>query len=769
MQAAEFKPFITLQTASPNALIDIAEKVTALAAPTESANLKAQLTPYKNLPGTTPDGTIGLAIQTSSASPMGIDVLIVLPINNFAAFNIPNIEGWIDMLREGAQQEGSKYTFITPFGEIAAYQKTGYLVVATEGAAEFAATADPQTLFAGLDKFTLGIQVNIENLSQEDIEKILGHAAIIAALQGIEFDPEEFMEDMRECDGAAMWAQLADIASYTTGLTLDPKTLNVIGLTSIVPNKDSVLAEKFAKTKEALAKTKLGAFLPDTPQTVFSWHMIDYLTDRDIDQINKAWTVFDEGLMEGLLESIEDEDGEEEQAARLVEAVKLSLEYVRGVMDFFAQERLLDAAFWLDSEGTFISAMATGNAEKLAELDEILYGTLLNIFGGDAGKQFIEGKMKRDYETVAGYSISCVPNLLTDLPADTYLPEAVTGVVKDFPLSIFWAVKKGEALVYAAGLDFDKAEKTLKEVLGKTASPVPPKQTAAFALKPLGELLQKRVLPLLEKSGMAESDIAQGKAIFAKIAAADAGAKGVMTTEFTGDAFIQKMQWDGKLFSAFIDLFVQEGVMAARQAAKRMRCTDHIRQIVIAFHSYHDTHNAFPPLYIVDANGKPLHSWRVLILPYIEQTALYEAIRKDEPWDSEHNKQFHDKMPSCYQCPDNPGKGCCYAVIAGEAFVPAKAEENTGRSFAAIADGLSNTLAIVEVKQPFCWMDPAADVSLDELVKGINAKGRCGSFHPKGCNIGLFDASARFLPETVDKEVLRGLGDIDDGAIIAPW
>ena len=203
-------------------------------------------------------------------------------------------------------------------------------------------------------------------------------------------------------------------------------------------------------------------------------------------------------------------------------------------------------------------------------------------------------------------------------------------------------------------------------------------------------------------------------------------------------------------------------VQAAREAARRMQCSNNIKQIVLALHCYHDVHNALPPLYTVDANGKPLHSWRVLILPYIEQMALYQQIRLDEPWDSEHNKQFHSMNIPGYRCPSNgsgyaPGM-CAYSAIAGEGFVPA-----TGLDFGAFRDGLSNTLAIVEVREAFNWMDPTADVTLDELVEEFLPGGRLrgnrvGSYHPAGMNVGMFDGSVRFISETVDRKVLRALG-----------
>ena len=206
-------------------------------------------------------------------------------------------------------------------------------------------------------------------------------------------------------------------------------------------------------------------------------------------------------------------------------------------------------------------------------------------------------------------------------------------------------------------------------------------------------------------------------------------------------------------------------VQASREAARRMQCANQVKWITLAMHNYHDAKQTFPPLYTVDANGKPLHSWRVHILPYIEQTAMYQQIRLDEPWDSEHNKQFHDRMPNNYACPTNPGQGCTYVGIAGEGFRPAKEAGQRGKGIGLgnITDGTSNTFMIIEVKEGFCWMDPTADITLDELVKGINGQGRAGSFHPGGCNIGMFDGSVRFISETIDKEILRAFGTINGG------
>jgi len=66
-----------------------------------------------------------------------------------------------------------------------------------------------------------------------------------------------------------------------------------------------------------------------------------------------------------------------------------------------------------------------------------------------------------------------------------------------------------------------------------------------------------------------------------------------------------------------IVVFLGPAVIAAREAARRMQCTCHLKGLGLAFHTYHDAYGSFPPAYTVDADGRPLHSWRVLILPFI--------------------------------------------------------------------------------------------------------------------------------------------------------
>ena len=626
-QAAELKPFLTLQTAGSSGLIAIAEKFSAAIDPSDSAGIKTSLAPFKNIPGVDSAGRIGIALLENDENPMGIEAVIFLPIRDFKTFNNPMIQAMLSPMGLKIKQDGTKYTIASPAGEIVGYQKTGYFAVATAGAAEFAAAADQKKVFAEIEKFTLGIHVNLENISLETVEKLLKQGVMSAAILGA--DPKEMGLDIEiEAVLEQIESYLNEFSAFTAGLTLDARTLDLTASLQITPLKDAEWAEKINNVKNV--KTPLGAFLPDTPQTVFSGHYLDYLTDSEMENILAAWKAVTEGFMEGFTEAVEGE----EEAEKLKQTVDIGLKYVQGTLDFLADERLIDAVCSLDTDGTLILAMASENTGDIVKLDDEFFGSLLETLAGTEGKESIESKIKRNEETIAGYALSSVQNPFADLPESVNMPGEMKAMLSTVPVNFFRAVKDNEAAVYAFGLDFAKTEKTLKDALTKTSASPQPKQTAVFGLKPFCTLLQKQYMPFMEAL-MGPDE--QAAAMIGKMAAADAGAKITLTTEYPGDAILYKTQVDGKFINTCLQILIVPSIAVAQGAAQRMACTNNIKQILLALHDYHDTCDALPPLYTVDEEGNPLHSWRVLILPFIGQQALYQQINLDEPWDSEHN------------------------------------------------------------------------------------------------------------------------------------
>ena len=122
---------------------------------------------------------------------------------------------------------------------------------------------------------------------------------------------------------------------------------------------------------------------------------------------------------------------------------------------------------------------------------------------------------------------------------------------------------------------------------------------------------------------------------------------------------------------------------------------------------YQAVNGSFPPAYVADKNGRPMHSWRVLLLPYLDLNLLYQAYHFDEPWNGPHNRALADRMPSTYKCPDtprSPASVTSYVVVVGPntAFPGAKAIRE-----AEITDGITNTIMIVEAARAgINWLEP---------------------------------------------------------------
>ena len=111
-------------------------------------------------------------------------------------------------------------------------------------------------------------------------------------------------------------------------------------------------------------------------------------------------------------------------------------------------------------------------------------------------------------------------------------------------------------------------------------------------------------------------------------------------------------------------------VQSAREAARRSQCSNNLKQIALAMHNYHDVNGCLPAAYIADKDGKPLHSWRVALLPYLERSDLYERYNFNEPWDSPNNLQVAQQMPEVFRCPSCPftpgGNLANYVVVVGD-------------------------------------------------------------------------------------------------------
>ena len=208
--------------------------------------------------------------------------------------------------------------------------------------------------------------------------------------------------------------------------------------------------------------------------------------------------------------------------------------------------------------------------------------------------------------------------------------------------------------------------------------------------------------------------------------------------------------------------WVVRGVDDARRAARRSQCSGNLAFIALALHNYHEAYGHFPPAYLVDASGRPAHSWRVLILPFMEQGPLFNAYNFEEPWDGPNNARLAPRMPNVYACPNRDdgrdGLWTSYVALVGpDTAFPG----DRPVSLRDVRDGTADTLILGEadgLKIP--WMAPRdLDVRSGLTISpaGLSSKDGAGAY-------GIFaDASRRWLPQSTKPDVLRALTTIRGG------
>ena len=150
-------------------------------------------------------------------------------------------------------------------------------------------------------------------------------------------------------------------------------------------------------------------------------------------------------------------------------------------------------------------------------------------------------------------------------------------------------------------------------------------------------------------------------------------------------------------------------------------------------------------------DGRPLYSWRVLLLPYIEQEPLFKEFHLDEPWDSEHNIRLLERMPTVYAPPGHNKSLVPLHHTVLHVFVgPGTAFEGPQRlKWEDFTDGQSNTILIVEAGEPVPWSKP------EDIAFGpdLSLELRC-IFHD-GFRVGMADGSVHFVRKDIDRAKLR--------------
>jgi beta-lactamase regulating signal transducer with metallopeptidase domain len=201
-------------------------------------------------------------------------------------------------------------------------------------------------------------------------------------------------------------------------------------------------------------------------------------------------------------------------------------------------------------------------------------------------------------------------------------------------------------------------------------------------------------------------------------------------------------------------------VVASRKAALRSQSMNNMKQLGLAMHNFHATHDFFPPPSVLGPDGKTPHSWRVALLPYLEQSSLYNEYKLDEPWDSLNNLKVLEKMPAVFRDPSDTSSANCSSY-----FVPTGPETllsgNIGTPIHQVTDGTSNTIMIVQASREIPWTKPEdLPVSADAKVPKLGMPGA------DGFEATFADGSVRHLKLTIAEPVLRALFTKSGGEVI---
>jgi Protein of unknown function (DUF1559) len=178
---------------------------------------------------------------------------------------------------------------------------------------------------------------------------------------------------------------------------------------------------------------------------------------------------------------------------------------------------------------------------------------------------------------------------------------------------------------------------------------------------------------------------------------------------------------------------------------------NNLKAIGLALENYHQDHGRFPPSVVYNPEGRPLYSWRVLILPYLEQKDLYDNFDLNEAWDSPRNRQLLARRPAVY---DPVGVAAEPTLTYSQVFVGKGTafEGREGTTLTDFPDGPERTILVVEAADPVPWTKPidlsyTAGTQLPSL--GGVFKDRSGPFGfggVDGCNVVFADTRARFIP-----------------------
>jgi hypothetical protein len=205
-------------------------------------------------------------------------------------------------------------------------------------------------------------------------------------------------------------------------------------------------------------------------------------------------------------------------------------------------------------------------------------------------------------------------------------------------------------------------------------------------------------------------------------------------------------------------------VQKVRESAAKFETMNNLKQLVIAMDAHASArNNCFPAAALRSPEGKPLLSWRVAVLPYLGENALYSRFHLNEPWDSPHNSTLVPLMPKVYSLAGkDPSDGLTYFQVFVGPQTPFRGDVGP-RMPLSFPDGTSNTILIAEAANAVPWTKPE-----DLPFTAAGPLPPLGGHFPGGFLCALADGSVRQVRPSTSTQTIKWAIIPDDGMVLPP-
>lgn len=233
-----------------------------------------------------------------------------------------------------------------------------------------------------------------------------------------------------------------------------------------------------------------------------------------------------------------------------------------------------------------------------------------------------------------------------------------------------------------------------------------------------------------------------------------------------------------RFFATVVGIFILLALLLAlllpsghsRSGGMRPQCLNNLHTVVIALHNYQKQYGSLPPACVKDAEGRPMHSWRALLLPFLDRQDIAEIYRFDEPWDGPNNRKLHDIQLDVFHCPEEGGRmtDTSYFAVTGPGTIwgdDAPLDWSESESW----DGVSQTIMLVEMTNAgIHWLEPR-DLPLSRIAPTVNSKTGRGisSRHPGVAAVAFVDGRVKPLSDDLPPAIVRALLTVDGGELVS--